>query len=414
MATRENTATRAAGKSARAAAFRAAPETKVGAAAEGCVTTPESKAKLAAFVALEKSCTEANTAEAIFDLIAKVDRVGAPGSPDWPGDWNASNRMSERLAVLHTKLHRKLLRLEGPYPPQVAAQVLKAVRLDLGRNSAGHSWEELMWKLVARVEREVQGRASPAPVSTTADADLIRICAEHAGHIAAVNEHGSGEDDCPLWLAYARSRDAIRAAVPLTVAGMVAKASAAKAEAACQDGIERYENCPAGDMAWDLVNDLLRLSGDQPAPAAQPPCPVWAHAEDLAALDDELEKLASTPDHDRITKGHYRAAGERHDALWLLVGASRPVSEKGALLALISAAKISTEAADNELTQDELVAKIQAVRNLVAGAFFVLAERHPHPTLARLQTGWLPRYTYRLSTHEEVAAEEAARTGCAG
>jgi hypothetical protein len=368
--------------------------------------SPESKAKLRAFRALEKAGKAATTATEIFELIEKVDAMGA-NRADWPGDADAGDRLSTRLADLHTRLHRKLLDLPAPYPPQVAAHVLRLVRADMSTTSAGYSWEELMWKLVERVEGELRGAGSPA----TADADLIRTCAEHAGQIAAVNERGSGEDDCPLWLAYARSRDAIRAAVPTTVAGMVAKARAAKAEAACKDGTERYENCPAADMAWDLVNDLLRLSGDQPAPAAQPPCPVWAHAEDLADLDEELGRLASTPDHDRITKGHYLAAGERHDALWLLVSASRPVSEKGALLALISAAKISTEAADNELTQDELVARIQAVRNLIAGAFFVLAEHHPHPTLARLQTGWLPRYTYRLSTHEEVAAEEAARTG---
>jgi hypothetical protein len=161
-----------------------------------------------------------------------------------------------------------------------------------------------------------------------------------------------------------------------------------------------------------LIDGILRLVPEN-APLS-PPCPVWAHAEDLADLDDELEMLASSPDHDRLTKGHYLAAGERHDALWLLVGASRLVSEKGALLALTSAAKISTEAADNELTPDELVEKIRAVRNLVAGAFFVLAERYPHSTLARLQTGWLPRYTYRLSTHAEVAAEEAARVAREG
>jgi hypothetical protein len=367
-------------------------------------TSPESKAKLRAFQTLEKAGKAATTATEIFELIEKVDAMGAD-RVDWPGDAGASDRLSTRLAELHTRLHRRLLDLPAPYPPQVAAHVLRLVRADMSTTSAGYSWEELMWKLVERVEGELRDARALA----NADADLIRICAEHAGHIAAVNEHGSGEDDCPLWLAYARSRDAIRAAVPMTVAGMVAKARAAKAEAACKDGTERYENCPAADMAWDLVNDLLRLSGDQPAPAAQPPCPVWAHAEDLAALDDEMERLANMPNRDRVSTGHYRAASERHDALWLLVGASRPVSEKGALLALISAAKISTEAADNELTQDELVAKIQAVRNLVAGAFFVLAERHPHPTLARLQTGWLPRYTYRLSTHEEVAAEEAAR-----
>ncbi|TPG41933.1 hypothetical protein EAH89_28210 [Roseomonas nepalensis] len=99
-------------------------------------------------------------------------------------------------------------------------------------------------------------RSSPHP-----DAELIRICAEHPARLQAVN-HGSEEgEDGPIWQAYAQSRDAIHAAVPVTLAGVVAKARAAKAEALNADGTESPNDTPAGTWAWELLNDLLRLEG---------------------------------------------------------------------------------------------------------------------------------------------------------
>jgi hypothetical protein len=68
-------------------------------------------------------------------------------------------------------------------------------------------------------------------------------------------------EDCPRWLDYERSRDAIHAVVPVTLAGMVAKARAAKIEARNVNGTENPEGSPAETWAWDLVNDLLRLEG---------------------------------------------------------------------------------------------------------------------------------------------------------
>lgn len=57
------------------------------------------------------------------------------------------------------------------------------------------------------------------------------------------------------------SRDAIHAAQPVTMAGMRAKALVAKAEARKPDGSEDPCSTPAEHWAWDLVNDLLRLTG---------------------------------------------------------------------------------------------------------------------------------------------------------
>jgi hypothetical protein len=63
----------------------------------------------------------------------------------------------------------------------------------------------------------------------------------------------------PLWLAYVGTSKAIGVAAPQTLAGMIAKAKAAKAESLDPKGTENPEDGPAAHWAWDLVGDLLRL-----------------------------------------------------------------------------------------------------------------------------------------------------------
>ena len=107
------------------------------------------------------------------------------------------------------------------------------------------------------------GAAAAAPLVSTPnpDAELIALCARHPALIDAVNASPLDFDACPAWQAYEVSRDAIHDACPVTLAGMRAKALAAKAEARCPDGSEEYRSSPAGSWSWDLVNDLLRLTG---------------------------------------------------------------------------------------------------------------------------------------------------------
>ena len=106
----------------------------------------------------------------------------------------------------------------------------------------------------------------PAVVGTDTvfnpDADLIRLCEQHDQNRRASNaDLEDADDDNALWLAYLDTKYAIDAAQPQTMAGMIAKARAAKGEAAAPDGSECPENGPAARWAWDLVNDLLRLHG---------------------------------------------------------------------------------------------------------------------------------------------------------
>ena len=72
------------------------------------------------------------------------------------------------------------------------------------------------------------------------------------------------EDD-PLWLAYEHTRNAVCDAKPQTIAGMVAIARVAKVEGTRSDGTEEPENGVSADLAWNLVNDLLRLHGEAAA-----------------------------------------------------------------------------------------------------------------------------------------------------
>ena len=94
------------------------------------------------------------------------------------------------------------------------------------------------------------------------DTDLIRLCAEHPKHMAAVKDAPDEEEDGPAWRAYEENRDAISAITPQTLAGMIAKARAAKLEAGFWDRYENIHGTMAEPWAWDLVNSLLQLAGE--------------------------------------------------------------------------------------------------------------------------------------------------------
>ncbi|RYH05320.1 MAG: hypothetical protein EON57_07995 [Alphaproteobacteria bacterium] len=107
------------------------------------------------------------------------------------------------------------------------------------------------------------GAAAAAPLASTpnSDADLIALCARHSALFDAASTSPIIFDKCPAWEAYVVSRDAIHDALPATLAGMRAKALVAKIEARNLDGSEEPANTAAAHMAWDLVNDLVRLTG---------------------------------------------------------------------------------------------------------------------------------------------------------
>lgn len=134
--------------------------------------------------------------------------------------------------------------------------------------------EEGLRSIVASLR---SGFLQPAPVPTAAvepapspDAHLSKLADQHIANKRAYNSSpGDVDTDHPLWAAYERTRDALHAAVPQTVVGMLAIARAAKDEAwDSVRGKEDPEGTPAARWSWNLVNDLLRLN--PPMNPAQP------------------------------------------------------------------------------------------------------------------------------------------------
>ncbi|MBL6082592.1 hypothetical protein JMJ56_32010 [Belnapia sp. T18] len=106
------------------------------------------------------------------------------------------------------------------------------------------------------------GTALASPVPVHPDAALIALCQAHPALVDALNSDDRDCDDSnPHWVAYEASGKAISAARPQTLAGMRAKALAAKAEALMPDGSESYDGTTAGVWASDLLHDVLRLTG---------------------------------------------------------------------------------------------------------------------------------------------------------
>ncbi len=105
----------------------------------------------------------------------------------------------------------------------------------------------------------------PAAAPADADAALIETCEQHIANHHAFNARGADRDipaeQDPLWLAYCQTSETLAEARPQTVAGIVAKARVAKVAATLPDGTEIPEHGNAATMAWDVLNDLLRLSG---------------------------------------------------------------------------------------------------------------------------------------------------------
>ena len=101
-----------------------------------------------------------------------------------------------------------------------------------------------------------------------ADAELIRICAEHITNHAAFNARAGQvpiEEDV-RWVAYKRTLFAICNSEPKTLAGIIAKAQAAKVEATDPEGYEVPED--EVPMIWSIVKDILRL-GEERNPDAE-------------------------------------------------------------------------------------------------------------------------------------------------
>jgi hypothetical protein len=129
---------------------------------------------------------------------------------------------------------------------------------------------------------------------TSADAELIALCDRHIANHHAYNNSDPklNSDDNPLWPVYEATRDALDEAKPMTLAGLVAKARAAKVEAWSPTGHENYAGGRPREWSWDLVNDLLRIGCDSVALAlstlTSPDAELIAICNEIAALEHHM------------------------------------------------------------------------------------------------------------------------------
>ena len=108
-----------------------------------------------------------------------------------------------------------------------------------------------------------------AVIFVNPDAELIEVCDRHAGLMDAVNLPANDDEtnDSPIWRAYYQSCHAISDAEPRTMAGLLAVARAAKAEARQPNGqMENGENGCAAAWSWTVLNGLLRIENGMTIP----------------------------------------------------------------------------------------------------------------------------------------------------
>ena len=98
-----------------------------------------------------------------------------------------------------------------------------------------------------------------APASP--DANMIALCDMHPALIALVNSESDLSDDCPLWIAYSASRDAITAWQPATVEGLISLVRVSTVEATWLDGRVDPDGTIAATWSWNVCMGLLRLHG---------------------------------------------------------------------------------------------------------------------------------------------------------
>lgn len=232
--------------------------------------------------AIERDAADVKTAP---QAVATLERLADWIKLDKPSADPGADARTERCVAVEIAMMRRLADLPENSRSLMAARLKPALEF-VDEECHGDIYADTVARrdLLKRVIADLE--ATP---DAGADAELVRLCAEHPARIAAVNAGPDENEDGPSWAAYEASRSAIAMARPATLAGLLAKARAAKAEAASPDGIDRPDHCPAGSFAWDLVNDLLRLGEG----AAPPPSLLQNDASLFALCADYHAKLAA-------------------------------------------------------------------------------------------------------------------------
>ncbi|WP_338661752.1 hypothetical protein VQH23_16145 [Pararoseomonas sp. SCSIO 73927] len=350
--------------------------------------------------AIERDLPGATTVEAIFGLLHRLDGIDTqqPARGSWGVTDEEAQPWVDRWIAVENVLKARLAAIAVPLSPGHMADALAFVIEDQHRSPGVYSSDDATFAIARRVEHELRAQAD----ATADDAEGIRVCDGHAAFIAAMNERGSGRDDCPHWLAYARSRDAVTNFEPRSQAGFAAKARAARAEMRDPDGSYQLNGTIAESWAKDIV---LFIGTDQVGSLRPlPPCPAAALLPDFIQADCAEEawstKMAETL-HEKLAS---QVAGARMDALWRLLPTVRPRSPAGAFLCLAGASRLVSDVEDFEHPREEISRMLEEARTLLSGAYYIFAALHATGGAERFCNHYLGMYRYPHATPDEHAA----------
>jgi hypothetical protein len=344
----------------------------------------------------------------MFDTLNGRDETRMPlSNRDLTQLNNAEARICKLLAKTEPASNEEAVRLFEYMERRCRREVIMSQ--DIGKSM----WEAFMAAhayLVLHSKKPHELRT--VDVTVGADDALISACADYRARMDEVNNGPEETLDGygPIWQQYAACRDTISNALPVTIAGLVAKARAAKIEARRQDGSERPENTMAAAWSWDLVNDLIRLFGGEETPA-MPACPAAALIPDILEIEATYEIIANhVPGLSNLADAvndHMDAQyWARRDALLAILQTTRPSSVHGAMLCMLGAVVHIDDLDLFEYSAKEVGEKAEAARNLIAGAYYALQAIYGECGLAKLRDERIGLYRYSLATREEYEAEQ--------
>lgn len=269
--------------------------------------------------------------------------------------------------------------------------------------------DEIEYCLLENITQELAAASqSEVAISHDADAALIDLCAQHIRNMDAFDASDSDLefDENPLWRAYEETRDALVAAQPMTVLGLLALARTAKAEARCKKtGEETFEGCFASNMAAKLVNETLRLAPALGGPALTP------EDREASAVPPALNALLN------LSGGKPRKTASgimdatmfcQLDLLNTLVGVQAS-SPRGAMLQLVAVQRRINDLLDNQA--EDHVATAEEMRQLMCSAFAVLQQVPALNLSQNISNTRLPRWLdANLDAEERLKAKEEDRS----
>jgi hypothetical protein len=209
-------------------------------------------------------CAESERLEADYCRLCWASDWGHPkyGTPEQQSALAAFAAVGER----QQEVLMQIAVLAARTPEGLGAKA-RALHTYFGDNPPEHGLPcgDALWSLVCDVAGRAPAirHATSAPTIAAADtsnpdAELIQVCAQHCVNMDAFND-AAGDADGALWAAYSESCDFITASKPQSLAGVLAKAKAARHEANYDE--DDWSGTMGEAWAPAIINALLRVTG---------------------------------------------------------------------------------------------------------------------------------------------------------